>query len=58
MRAVVVNCILEPAPAPTNTGAPADLVADELHGRGVTVETYRAVDQNIPPGVQTDMGGR
>ncbi|TDD23889.1 flavodoxin family protein [Nonomuraea diastatica] len=56
MRAVVVNCTLKPAPEPSNTGALADVVAGELRERGVEIETYRAVDENILPGVQTDMG--
>ncbi|TDC08755.1 flavodoxin family protein [Nonomuraea longispora] len=56
MRAVVVNCTLKPAPEPSNTGSLADVVAGELRERGVGTETYRAVDENILPGVETDMG--
>ncbi|MEV0166707.1 multimeric flavodoxin WrbA [Nonomuraea fuscirosea] len=56
MRAVVINCTLKPSPEPSNTDALAEVVAGELRGRGVTVETYRAVDENILPGVETDMG--
>jgi multimeric flavodoxin WrbA len=56
MRAVVINCTLKPAPQPSNTEALAEIVAGELRKRGVEVETFRAVDHNILPGVQSDMG--
>jgi multimeric flavodoxin WrbA len=56
MRALIINCTLKPSPQPTNTGALADVVADALGGHGVEVKTVRAVDYDIRPGVQTDMG--
>ncbi|SDJ25535.1 flavodoxin family protein [Nonomuraea jiangxiensis] len=56
MRAVVVNCTLKSAPEPSNTETPADVVAGEPRARGVGITTYRVVDENILPGVQTDMG--
>jgi multimeric flavodoxin WrbA len=56
MRAVVINCTLKPAPERSNTEALAEVVAGELRRRGVEIETFRAVDHNILPGVQTDMG--
>jgi multimeric flavodoxin WrbA len=56
MRAVVINCTLKPAPEPSNTEALAGVVAEELRERKVEVETVRAVDLDIKPGVQTDMG--
>jgi multimeric flavodoxin WrbA len=56
MRAVVINCTLKRSPEPSNTEALAAVVSDELRARNVKVETIRAVDLNIPPGVQTDLG--
>nr|WP_062336624.1 NAD(P)H-dependent oxidoreductase [Herbidospora sakaeratensis] len=56
MKALVINCTLKPSPAPSNTQALADVVIAELGRRGVEVETVRAVDLNLLPGVETDMG--
>ncbi|TKK86207.1 flavodoxin family protein [Herbidospora galbida] len=56
MKALVINCTLKPSPAPSNTQALADVVIAELGQRGVEVETVRAVDLNLLPGVETDMG--
>jgi multimeric flavodoxin WrbA len=56
MRALLINCTLKPSPETSNTDVLAEVVADELRKRGVTVDTVRAVDRNITPGVQTDMG--
>ncbi|MFD0691100.1 flavodoxin family protein [Actinomadura fibrosa] len=56
MRAVVINCTLKRSPEPTNTGALAAVVEEELRARGVEVEHVRAVDLDIPPGVETDLG--
>jgi multimeric flavodoxin WrbA len=56
MRALIINCTLKPSPQPSNTEALARVVADELVSRGVEVDWVRAVDRNIKPGVQTDMG--
>ncbi|MEU4659303.1 NAD(P)H-dependent oxidoreductase [Streptomyces sp. NPDC023723] len=56
MRALVINCTLKPAPEPSNTQALADTVISSLQGHGVTVDTVRAVDLDLRPGVETDMG--
>ncbi|MBA9006111.1 flavodoxin family protein [Thermomonospora cellulosilytica] len=56
MRALVINCTLKPSPEPSNTEALTEVVTKELWQRGVEVRTVRAVDLNIKPGVQTDMG--
>ncbi|MBW8482433.1 flavodoxin family protein [Actinomadura parmotrematis] len=56
MRAVVINCTLKASPEPSNTGALAGEVVKALEERGVTVDTVRAADLNLPPGVRTDMG--
>jgi multimeric flavodoxin WrbA len=56
MRATILNCTLKPSPETSNTEAVADLVADALRSRDVTVETFRLVDHDIKPGVESDMG--
>nr|WP_083958661.1 NAD(P)H-dependent oxidoreductase [Herbidospora mongoliensis] len=56
MKALVINCTLKLSPAPSNTEALADVVSAEMRRRGVEVETVRAVDLNLLPGVETDMG--
>ncbi|WP_067471782.1 flavodoxin family protein [Actinomadura hibisca] len=56
MRAVVINCTLKRSPETSNTEALADVVVKELRARDVEVEVVRAVDLDIPPGVETDLG--
>ncbi|MFD5948257.1 flavodoxin family protein [Streptomyces collinus] len=56
MRALVINCTLKPSPQPSNTEALAATVVKALQGHGVAVDVVRAVDLNLKPGVQTDMG--
>ncbi|MFJ6907831.1 flavodoxin family protein [Streptomyces griseoluteus] len=56
MRALVINCTLKPSPEPSNTEALAGIVVASLKGHGVEVDVVRAVDLNIAPGVETDMG--
>ncbi|MEU9925663.1 NAD(P)H-dependent oxidoreductase [Streptomyces griseoluteus] len=56
MRALVINCTLKPSPEPSNTEALAGIVIAALKGYGVEVDVLRAVDLNIAPGVETDMG--
>jgi multimeric flavodoxin WrbA len=56
MRALVINCTLKPSPAPSNTEALAAVVAEALEKQGVTVGWVRAVDHDIKPGVESDMG--
>ncbi|GAA2594697.1 flavodoxin family protein [Actinomadura fulvescens] len=56
MRAVVINCTLKRSPERSNTEALAAVVIEELRERKVEVETIRAVDLDIPPGVETDLG--
>jgi multimeric flavodoxin WrbA len=56
MKAVVINCTLKKSPEPSNTEALTGVVVDELRKRGVEVDSVRAVDLDIPPGVQTDLG--
>ncbi|BCL18252.1 flavodoxin family protein [Streptomyces tuirus] len=56
MRALVINCTLKPSPQPSNTEALAATVIEALQGHGVEVDVVRAVDLNLKPGVQSDMG--
>ncbi|WP_225828410.1 flavodoxin family protein [Streptomyces naphthomycinicus] len=56
MRALVINCTLKPSPQSSNTEALAGTVITALQGHGVEVDVVRAVDLNIKPGVETDMG--
>ncbi|MEV6631314.1 flavodoxin family protein [Actinoplanes sp. NPDC051470] len=56
MRALVINCTLKPSPQPSNTEALARVVAEAMEKDGVTVEWVRAVDHDIKPGVENDMG--
>ncbi|MDT0443046.1 flavodoxin family protein [Streptomyces johnsoniae] len=57
MRAIVINCTLKPSPQPSNTEALAHVVIQQLEGHGVGTELVRAVDLDIKPGVESDMGG-
>jgi multimeric flavodoxin WrbA len=56
MRATVINCTLKTSPETSNTEALAWVVAAALADRDVETETIRAVDHNILPGVETEMG--
>jgi multimeric flavodoxin WrbA len=56
MRALVINCTLKPSPKPSNTEALAATVVAALKGHGAEVDVVRAVDLNLRPGVETDMG--
>ncbi|MEX0973584.1 MAG: flavodoxin family protein [Solirubrobacterales bacterium] len=56
MKALLINCTLKPSPEKSNTEALAEVVADALRGEGVEVDSVRAVDHSIPPGVETEMG--
>lgn len=54
MRALVVNCTLKKSPAPSNTGALARVVVEQLEKEGVDVEVVRAADLDVPPGVVSE----
>jgi len=56
MRALIINCTLKPSPQPSNTEALAEVVADALGKDGIAVDWVRAVDHDIKPGVDSDMG--
>jgi hypothetical protein len=56
MRALIINCTLKPSPQTSNTEALARVVAEAMEKDGVTVDWVRAVDHDIKPGVESDMG--
>jgi multimeric flavodoxin WrbA len=56
MKALVVNCTLKASPDTSNTEALAKVVVDKVREEGVEVAEVRAVDENILPGVESDMG--
>jgi multimeric flavodoxin WrbA len=56
MKALVINCTLKPSPDTSNTEALAKVVIDRLRTEDVEVTEVRAVDKNLKPGVETDMG--
>ena len=55
LSALFINCTLKPSPQTSNTDGLMNVVRAVMETQGVTVETVRAVDYDIAPGVQTDM---
>jgi multimeric flavodoxin WrbA len=55
LSAVYLNCSLKPSPEPSHTQGLADLSVAIMEANGVQVEVRRAVDFELPPGVQPDM---
>jgi multimeric flavodoxin WrbA len=56
VRAVFINCTLKPSPETSNSEALGRVVADALEAEDVKVDFMRAVDHQIKPGVESDMG--
>ena len=56
MKAFAINCTLKPSPAQSNTDSLLEIVLGGLQKRGVEVDAVRAVDHDIKPGVESDMG--
>ena len=56
MRATVINCTLKPSPERSSTEALAKVVIEALESEGVETELVRALDHELKPGVETDMG--
>jgi multimeric flavodoxin WrbA len=56
MKALIINCTLKAGPETSNTEALAKVVADKLRADEVEVTEVRAVEKNILPGVESDMG--
>jgi multimeric flavodoxin WrbA len=55
LRALILNCTLKPTPQPSNTEALAENAAAIMRAHGVHVESLRAADYVIPPGIEIDM---
>ena len=55
LKALFVNATLKRSPEVSNTQGLADKAIAVLEANGVAVETVRAVDHDIVPGVYTDM---
>lgn len=56
LSALLINCTLKPSPAESSTDVLGGQVLDALADHGVSGDSIRAVDHDIRPGVQTDMG--
>jgi multimeric flavodoxin WrbA len=56
MRATIINCTLKPSPERSSTEALAQVVGEALEAEGVETELIRALDHELKPGVETDMG--
>ena len=57
MRALVISCTLKRSPERSNTEGLAEVVIEALREADVEVDTVRAVDRHIAPGVSSDEGG-
>jgi multimeric flavodoxin WrbA len=55
LRAVFVNCTLKRSPEVSNTGGLMEISAEIMRRNGVQVDSLRAVDLEIAPGVYPDM---
>ena len=55
LRAVYINCTLTKSPQRSHTQTLADRSIAVMRANGVTVESIRAVDHDIAPGVWPDM---
>jgi multimeric flavodoxin WrbA len=55
LRALFINCTLKPSPQISNTEGLASISMEILRRQGVTVDTIRAVDHDLPVGVYPDM---
>ena len=55
LNALFINCTLKPSPALSHTRGLLDVSAAILETNQVKVETVRAADLELPPGVHPDM---
>jgi multimeric flavodoxin WrbA len=55
LRAVVINCTLKRSPELSHTAGLADIAIAVMEANGVHVDSLRAVDLDLPPGVYPDM---
>jgi multimeric flavodoxin WrbA len=55
LRALYINCTLKRSPELSHTQGLADHSIAIMEANGVSVESFRAVDRELPPGVEPDM---
>jgi multimeric flavodoxin WrbA len=55
LRALVINCTLKRSPELSHTQGLADVAIEIMRANEVAVESLRAVDLDLPPGVYPDM---
>jgi multimeric flavodoxin WrbA len=55
LSALFINCTLKPSPQVSNTEGLSRIARSVMEDNGVDVEVVRAVDLDLPPGVQPDM---
>ncbi len=55
LRALFISCTLKRSPEPSHTETLMRVSQAIMETQGVTVETVRAVDYDLAPGVQPDM---
>lgn len=56
LTALMINCTLKPSPADSSSDLLGRQILSALARHGVEIDSIRAVDHDIRPGVQTDMG--
>jgi multimeric flavodoxin WrbA len=56
LTALAINCTLKPSPAESSSDVLGGQILTALAGHGVVGTTVRAVDHDILPGVEKDMG--
>ena len=56
MRATIISCTLKASPAKSNTEALASVVEEALREHDVETELVRAVDHEIKPGIESNLG--
>lgn len=54
--ALMINCTLKPSPAPSSADRLGRQLLSALAHHGVGIDSIRAVDHDIRPGVEADMG--
>ena len=55
LTALFINTTLKPSPEGSNTQGLIDISAEIMRRQGVSIDQFRAVDHDIPPGVWPDM---
>jgi multimeric flavodoxin WrbA len=58
LSALFINCTLKKSPELSHTNGLIALASKILQTQGVKTTSFRAVDYDIPPGIQHDMRGK